>query len=331
MSAQGRGGDLFIVDNSVSGWTSARYLREWTEIAKSFDIATGFFEIGGLLELDGDWQKLDKVRVLMGAEVTHRTRSSFLRAIRERAEAILDASLDDEKRSQPFLRGVEAIVDALKDGRIECRVYTEDKFHAKAYITHAKLDVVGAQALVGSSNFTRPGLTQNIELNIQVQSGREVAQLQDWFEQHWKVSEDITPELLAVVERHTRDYQPFEIYAKALREYFRGRELSAGEWDQSASQMFGRLDRYQQEAYWSLMKIAGQHGGPSCVTESDSARRSSASCSSNDSWCTSGRMSFSLLPRPRRKQSGSRTCASTSPAWAAALTSRTSRCSVTLI
>ncbi len=110
MSVQGQGGDLFIVDNSVSGWTGARYLREWTEIAKSFDIATGFFEIGGLLELDGDWQKLDKVRVLMGAEVTHRTRSSFLPAIRGRAEAILDASLDDEKRSQPFLRGVEAIV-----------------------------------------------------------------------------------------------------------------------------------------------------------------------------------------------------------------------------
>ena len=25
--------------------------------------------------------------------------------------------------------------------------------------------------------------------------------------------------------------------------------------------MFGQLDRYQQEAYWSLMKICRQHGG----------------------------------------------------------------------
>ena len=31
-----------------------------------------------------------------------------------------------------------------------------------AYITHAKLEVVGSQALVGSSNFTAPGLTKNI-------------------------------------------------------------------------------------------------------------------------------------------------------------------------
>jgi len=35
MEAGGR--DLFIVDNSVSGWTGLRYLEEWTGIAKAFD------------------------------------------------------------------------------------------------------------------------------------------------------------------------------------------------------------------------------------------------------------------------------------------------------
>ena len=47
------------------------------------------------------------------------------------------------------------------------------------------IEVVGAQALVGSSNFTRPGLTKNVELNVQIQSAREVAQLQEWFETHY--------------------------------------------------------------------------------------------------------------------------------------------------
>lgn len=206
--SNGRGGELFIVDNSVSGWTGSRYLHDWTDIAKSFDVATGFFEIGSLLELDGKWQQLDKIRILMGAEVTYGTRAAFLKATKERAEAVLDASLEAEKQVEPFLRGVPAIVEALKSGQIECRVYTKDKFHAKAYITHAKLDVVGAQALVGSSNFTRPGLTQNVELNIQVQSGREVAQLQDWFEDHWKQAQDVTPAVLQVVHRHVREYRP---------------------------------------------------------------------------------------------------------------------------
>lgn len=60
------GGELFIVDNSVSGWTGVRYLQDWTQIARSFDIATGYFEIGGLLELDGRWQQLEKIRILIG-------------------------------------------------------------------------------------------------------------------------------------------------------------------------------------------------------------------------------------------------------------------------
>ena len=67
---ESKGRDLFIVDNSVSGWSGLRYLGDWTGIAKSFDIATGFFEIGALLELDGKWQSLDKIRILMGAEMT---------------------------------------------------------------------------------------------------------------------------------------------------------------------------------------------------------------------------------------------------------------------
>ena len=76
------GGDLFIVDNSVSGWTGLEYLSQWTEVARAFDIATGFFEIGALLALDGKWQQLEKIRLLMGDEVSLRTHSVFKRALR---------------------------------------------------------------------------------------------------------------------------------------------------------------------------------------------------------------------------------------------------------
>ena len=254
------GGELFIVDNSVSGWTGLEYLSQWTDVARSFDIATGFFEIGALLALDGKWQQLEGIRLLMGDEVSLRTHNVFKEALRQRVGR-LDDSLEHEKGPNPFLEGVEAVVEAIAEGRIECRVYRKDKFHAKAYITHAKFDVLGAQALVGSSNFTRPGLTRNVELNIQVQSGREVAQLQDWFETHWVAAEDVTEDVLHTITRHTAEFTPFDVYARAMHEFFRGRELTAGEWDESQSRMFGQLDRYQQEAYWTLMKIARQHGG----------------------------------------------------------------------
>ena len=261
MPADSTGRDLFIVDNSVSRWTGLRYLEEWASISTAFDIATGYFEIGSLLSLDGSWQNLDKIRILMGAEMTQRTRKALLAAVRTRATEQLDGSLEDEKDDNPFLRGVPAVLEALRSGQIECRVYDKEKFHAKAYITHAKLEVVGSQALVGSSNFTKPGLTQNVELNIQVQSAREVAQLQEWFEAHWDEASEVTDAVIETISRHTRLYTPFDVYAKALQEFFRGHELTASEWDEAQSKMFPILDRYQQEAYWAMMKIARQHGG----------------------------------------------------------------------
>ena len=261
MNVDSKGRELFIVDNSVSGWTGLRYLEEWSSIAKTFDIATGYFEIGSLLTLDGKWQELDKIRILMGVETTLRTRRAIFEAVRIQALEKLDESIEEDKAPNPFLRGVPAIIDALRSRKIECRVYDKEKFHAKTYITHAKLEVVGAQALVGSSNFTRPGLTQNIELNVQIQSAREVAQLQEWFENHWNEASEVTEAIIETISRHTHPFTPFDVYAKALQEYFRGHELTATEWDETRSRMFPCLDRYQKEAYWALMKIARQHGG----------------------------------------------------------------------
>lgn len=252
------GSDLFIVDNSDDDWKVVDYLREWTQISNAFDIATGYFEIGSLLALDGHWQQLESIRVLMGDEVTKRTQRTLIEGT-ARIKRKLDESIEQEKSRNDFLTGVPAIVEALAEGKIACRIYNKKKFHAKAYITHSKLAVVGSAALVGSSNFTAQGLKANVELNVQLR--REVEELQAWFERHWDDAEDVTAELLKVIERHTHPYLPFEVYAKALQEYFRNHEVTAGEWERSQSVMFPILDQYQRDGYGSLLKIAGKHGG----------------------------------------------------------------------
>jgi superfamily II DNA or RNA helicase len=253
------GSELFIVDNSDEDWKVVRYLHDWCQISKSIDIATGYFEIGSLLALEEEWQKVEKIRILMGDEVSQRTKNTFVAGLGKITKQ-LDDSIESAKDKNPFLNGVPAIVEAIKTGKIECRVYRKEKFHAKAYITHARLEVVGSSALVGSSNFTFPGLTENIELNVQI-TGRPVTVLQEWYEQHWKNAEDVVPEILCTIERHTREYLPFDVYGKALQEFFRGHELTANEWDETNSKMFSRLDRYQKEAYWAMMKIVHRYGG----------------------------------------------------------------------
>jgi len=247
--------DLFIVDNSDTEWKVDKYLGEWADLARAMDIATGYFEIGALLALDGQWQKLEQIRLLMGDEVTKRTRDTLLKGVRE----TLDKSIEQEKEANDFLHGVPAIVDALRSEKILARVFAKNKFHAKAYITHSKYSVVGSAALVGSSNFTLPGLTQNVELNLHVTE--RVAALQEWYEHYWDQSQDITPDLLKTIERHTREYSPFEVYAKALQEFFRGHEITVGEWEQNESKIYKVLDQYQKEGYQNLMKIAGTHHG----------------------------------------------------------------------
>ena len=161
------GSDLFIVDNSDENWKVTNYLREWASISNQFDIATGYFEIGALLALNGEWQKLDKIRILMGDDVSKRTKKAFEDGL-EDIRTKLNSSIEKEKDTNDFLDGVPAIVEAIQSKKIEARVLKKKKFHAKAYITHSNLKVVGSSALVGSSNFTFPGLNQNVELNVQL-------------------------------------------------------------------------------------------------------------------------------------------------------------------
>jgi superfamily II DNA or RNA helicase len=260
--------DLYIVDNSITEMTVSKYLNEWCDISSQMDIATGYFEIGGLLDMDGNWQKLDKIRVLFGDEMTRRTKDVITTALQS-IFTKLDESIETEKEKNEFLFGVAAIVEALSNGKIECKAYNKDKFHAKTYITYFKddyhnsfsqvLNIPKGYALVGSSNFTKAGLTNNVELNVQVTN--DIEKLQEWYNLHWEEAEDITDDILKVIEKQAREYMPYDIYLKSMYEFFKGREESISEWEQNSSVVYPNLARYQIEGYYNLIKIASRYRG----------------------------------------------------------------------
>src|SRR6266516_7085705 len=99
------GSELFIVDNSDDDWKVARYLHDWCQISKSIDVATGYFQIGSLLGLKDEWQKVDQIRILMGDEVSLRTKRAFDQGL-AKVETVLDESLEAEKQKNDFLAGV---------------------------------------------------------------------------------------------------------------------------------------------------------------------------------------------------------------------------------
>ena len=97
-----QGSELFIVDNSDDDWKAVRYVRDWCQISKSIDIATGYFDIGSLLSLGDEWQKVDKIRILMGEEASLRTKKAFQEGL-STATNRFDNSLEDEKGRNIFL------------------------------------------------------------------------------------------------------------------------------------------------------------------------------------------------------------------------------------
>ena len=153
------------------------------------------------------------------------------------------------------------------------------KFHAKAYIASASPEEAPSAAFVGSSNFTRAGLSSNVELNIGYDEEASTRKLAAWFEEHWEEGEEITEDFTDVLERTVREYTPWEIYAKSVHELLRGRELTSNEWERTQSEIYPLLDENQKRGYHQLLGMAvipAAVGAPSCATGSGWGRRSSA-------------------------------------------------------
>ena len=245
-----------ILDNRGDNTVLAAFRRLLPQ-SRTWDVATGYFEVGSLLDLDGQWQALEGMRVLLGDEMTRRTRDELIRSLRRQSED----SIEEAKENDDSLTGLTAIRQSLAGGHIQTRVYTQAKFHAKGYLMDGADSSLVDYAVVGSSNFTHPGVTQNIELNLLTTEQNQIAALRKWYEEVWADGEDVSADVLQVIERHLQTYGPFSVYAKALFEYFRGREKSATGWEEHESVIYPLLSQYQKDGYHRALQIADNWGG----------------------------------------------------------------------
>src|SRR5262249_33200022 len=121
--------DLSIVDNERADRQALALLRSWCGSSRILEVASDFLEISGLLGLQDDWQQLEALHILLGAGTPLRHASAFAQA-QQRILARLDESLEHEKEKNDFLAGVPALVEALRSGKIQCRLYRQDKLQA---------------------------------------------------------------------------------------------------------------------------------------------------------------------------------------------------------
>lgn len=94
------------------------------------------------------------------------------------------------------------LIEWLEEGRIQPKLYLEERFHAKAYLFEKEEGDIFAPkdvGVIGSSNLSLSGLHSNTELNAPVYH-EEVRQLKVWFDDLWDDAVEFDAELLDVFE-----------------------------------------------------------------------------------------------------------------------------------
>lgn len=243
-----------IIDNQGEN-TLHHALHQISANGHELWIATAFFSLDALNLMGDKLNQFQKVRLIFGGDAAPSQRNKLLQAMRERSEA----DLVKQREQDPLLTGLTFASKLIEEGRLEARVYTRDKFHAKAYLAHCT-GHPPLNGILGSGNFTRPGLTQNIELNVHLTIDQTV-QLKDWFEDVWKASEadKITADLLQEVRRQIDLYAPYAIYQKALIAW--GNHYQGGIDGDTRLALTAELDPHQMLGYRRALEILERENG----------------------------------------------------------------------
>jgi superfamily II DNA or RNA helicase len=199
-----------VIDNSEM--TLANFLIEVLKSSKdtNLDIATAFFNIKAYELIKEEIKSVKHFRLLLGKSIELKEEVTLgeilLNKIKEEIE-----DFDLEKSQSELVRD---LINFLKKENVEIRIYTKDFLHGKAYIFDNLV-------VVGSSNFTRAGLTSNTELNtVSLESEAEYIRKR-WFDKFWAQASDFKEDLIKILEDSrfgSKEYSPYEIFIKTLYE-----------------------------------------------------------------------------------------------------------------
>ena len=262
---------------------------------KSLDVATAYFNVRGFTLLKQGLRGLGSFRLLLGDE----PQDGESVGLRPRAALRLTQELNAAPFDEATLRAVEDLIAFLRRDLVGVRAFQNGFLHAKSYIFYGDLPVGGDDrfqpiaAIVGSSNFTGPGLTTNKELNLshktaiteqemalidslpfekmqdkelrrELMSGvgaQAITELDRWFRERWEESREFKNELIELLDSSKFgqvEYTPYQVYMKALFEYFKDDlDAAAPEIGKSAVE----LSEFQEDAVKKARRILARYDG----------------------------------------------------------------------
>lgn len=306
----------YVIDNIEYRLADVLNYLLQREQGQQVDVATAYFSIRGFEQVRKTLPDVRHFRLLLGDKPLEGEDIG----LRPDSAAYLRHELNAEAFTSSTLRLVEDLIRFLRRDDVDVRLYVghgpNDSsrryfLHAKCYLFYGGRGdekslfdylnpIVG---IVGSSNFTGPGLSSNRELNLVHKTVLEDSEIDDpearsevshhvlsrlhtnitpdnqrllksevgaraimdlsrWYEEQWQRAIDHKEQLIELLENSKfggREYTPYEIYMKALYEYFKD-DLDS-DFAQPSTRSAVDLAEFQEDAVRKARRILAQYDG----------------------------------------------------------------------
>ena len=260
--------------------------------------AVGYFFLSGLTSIAEKLRDVKELKLLIGNTTNHETLEQMaegyrrLELVKDKAEEqtypkktaakqMTDATAENLRSSLELMdqtdeaeQLAQTLVTMIEGKRLQVKVYTRGRLHAKAYIFDYKtlFDDKGKAvtlhengiAIVGSSNLTLSGVSHNTELNVIVQGNDNHSELVKWFDELWKESQDFDEALMQEIKLSwaLNPVRPYDIYMKTIYALVKDRLEGDDDrdllWD---DEIITKLAEFQKVAVRQAVQIIRDYGG----------------------------------------------------------------------
>ena len=229
-----------LIDNNLVNMSEV--INKIAPIYNRLDIATGYWDLPGTLEILDKIESYESIRLIIGLEPLRSRNQDFFKVDLDSQEFPFpeaDFEHDFEKQgiakdSDKYRMAAKRIKKLITKGALQVKVFKKPRLHSKAYIFTNENHTSGI-GIVGSSNFTKAGLTTNSELNaleediriidFSPKSPEQGHGHLSWFNALWSDEQAVewTGEFNKTLENSPVGdvtYGPYDVYIKTLMEVY---------------------------------------------------------------------------------------------------------------
>jgi len=279
---QSQSQDLTFITNEKNQSLANRF-RTLIKDTQFFDVLVGYFYTSGFYEIYKSLEKTEKIRILVGINtnvsnlpapasddnsITSPQQQS-LQFSHSETKKQFSEEITNEMENSPDNKeveeGVHIFLEWLKSEKLEIKAYPSANIHAKLYImTFSESDRDAGRVITGSSNFTKAGLLNNLEFNVELKNRSDYEFALKKFNELWEDAVDLKDRYQDTIQTKTwlnNNITPYELYLKFLYEYFQDDLKQAEEiFYKYVPKDFMKLE-YQEQAVLNAKKILQEYGG----------------------------------------------------------------------